>query len=447
MTALAIMAASAGCGESVSDTKAAKADTTAAKTEAGSSEAASTEAGSKAAEGAGSIKVWVSSGAEDDTYREMFTKMESELGLEINDEYYPKDELDSKMQVAPVVGDAPDMIIADYLQIPSYYEAGMIANLDDRIPAELKGDMLQSIVDESTYDGHMITTAQFDAGMALWANKSMLEEAGVRIPVSYKDAWDKAEFEDALKKLKDSGVEYPIYIRQNKPSSLYFTYMPVLASFGGDYVDRDTMLTKGVLDSEETVAAYSYITWLEEQGYMNGACDYEDAFYGRKESALALLGHWKYTDHVTNLGDDAILVPIPDFGHGVFTCSGSTVWAMTTAADENGTADAVWSVIEAGLQPEYINQITDFNGAIPSRKSVLDAKDELKEGGRLYLYREQLEAGISVLRPLTPAHMTIYSAMESATSDIIGGADAAEALADAADSIDEIIVENEWNLK
>ena len=447
MTALAIMAASAGCGESVSDTTAAKADTTAAKTEAGSSEAASTEAGSKAAEGAGSIKVWVSSGAEDDTYREMFTKMESELGLEINDEYYPKDELDSKMQVAPVVGDAPDMIIADYLQIPSYYEAGMIATLDDRIPAELKGDMLQSIVDESTYDGHMITTAQFDAGMALWANKSMLEEAGVRIPVSYKDAWDKAEFEDAMKKLKDSGVEYPIYIRQNKPSSLYFTYMPVLASFGGDYVDRDTMLTKGVLDSEETVAAYSYITWLEEQGYMNGACDYEDAFYGRKESALALLGHWKYTDHVTNLGDDAILVPIPDFGHGVFTCSGSTVWAMTTAAEENGTADAVWSVIEAGLQPEYINQITDFNGAIPSRKSVLDAKDELKEGGRLYLYREQLEAGISVLRPLTPSHMTIYSAMESATSDIIGGADAAEALADAADSIDEIIVENEWNLK
>lgn len=450
ITALALLAAT-GCGESVSDTGAAKTDTAAAKTEAGSAaagntEAGSTEAGSQAAGEAGSIKVWVSSGAEDDTYRDMFTKMETELNIQINDEYYPKDELDSKIQVAPVVGDAPDMIIADYLQIPSYYEAGMIETLEDRIPAEIKDDLLQSIVDESTYDGHMVSTAQFDAGMALWANKSMLEEAGIRIPASYKDAWDKAEFEDALAKLKANGVEYPIYIRQNKPSSLYFTFMPVLASFGGDYVNRDTMLTEGVLDSEETIAAYSYITWLEEQGYMNGACDYEDAFYGRKESALALLGHWKYTDHVTNLGDDAILVPIPDFGHGVFTCSGSTVWAMTTAATENGTADAVWSVMEAGLQPEYINQITDFNGAIPSRKSILNTKEELKEGGRLYLYREQLEAGISVLRPLTPAHMTIYSAMESATSDIIGGADAAESLKDASESIDEIIVENEWNL-
>ena len=37
--------------------------------------------------------------------------------------------------------------------------------------------------------------------------------------------------------------------------------------------------------------------------------------------------------------------------------------------------------------------------------------------------------------------------MESATSDVIGGADAAEALKTASESIDEIIIENEWNLE
>lgn len=444
VSVLALAAAMSGCGKKATDSV-----TTAAQSEAESKETGSNEAGSKETSGkaAGNIKVWISSGAEDDTYREMFKKMETTMNIEINDEYYPKDELDSKMQVAPVVGDAPDMIIADYLQMPSYYEAGMIELLDNRMPDDMKSDLLQSIVDESTYDGHLISTAQFDSGMALWANKSMLEAAGIRIPTSYKEAWNKAEFEDALAKLKANGVKYPLYIRQNKPSSLYFTYMPVVASFGGDYVNRDTMLTEGALDSKETVAAYSYITWLEEQGYINGAADYEDGFYGRKESALALLGHWKYKDHVTNLGDDAILVPIPDFGHGVYTCSGSVVWAMTSAATKNGTADTVWSLMEEALKPEYINQITDFNGAIPSRKSILDSKQELQKGERLYLYREQLEAGISVLRPLTPAHMTIYSAMEAAASDIIGGADAAEVLKDTSKSIDDIIVENGWSLK
>lgn len=404
---------------------------------------AQTSSGSTA--GATTIKVWVSSGAEDDVYRETFDKMETELGITINDEYYPKDELDSKLQVAPVVGDAPDLIVADYLQMPAYYEAGMIQPVDEYISDELKSDLLQSVIDESTYDGKMISTAQFDSGMAMWANKSMLEAAGVRIPTSYTEAWTKEEFEDALAKLKANGVEYPLYIRQNKPSSLYYTYMPVIASFGGDYVNRDTMLATGTLDSAETVAAFDYISWLCDEGYMNPACDYEDGFYGRKESAIALLGHWKYTEHVDALGDDAIIIPIPDFGNGVFTCTGSTVWAMTTAAVDNGVADAVWSVMEKSMDPEYITLVTDFNGAIPSRYTVMEADPELQEGGRLYLYREQLEANIVVLRPLTPAHMTIYSAMESVFADVIAGADASEALSSAAQSIDDIIVENGWN--
>ncbi|MEA5105930.1 MAG: extracellular solute-binding protein [Sphaerochaeta associata] len=393
-----------------------------------------------------SMKVWVSSGAEDTVYKTLFTEMEKELGAEIVDEYYPKDELDSKLQVAQVVGDAPDMIIVDYLQIPAYYETGLVAPLDSRISKDLLSDLIPSVVAESTYDGKLVSVAQFDAGMGLWANKSMLEKAGVRIPTSYKNAWSKAEFEDALKKLKDSGVKSPIYIRQNKPSSLYFTYMPVLASFGGDYVNRKTMLAKGTLDSEETIAAYDYMSYLMKQGYLDGSVDYENAFFGRKESALALIGHWKYTDHVTNLGDDAIVIPTPDFGKGVFTCSGSTVWAMTTTATENGSADLVWKVLEKSLDPKYMRMVTDFNGAIPSRKSVMDTVTELQKGGRLYIYREQLEAGISVLRPLTPAHMTIYTAMQNATADILFGADARSTLVQTAKEIDEVILENGWNL-
>ncbi len=403
------------------------------------------EGNEASASAATSIKVWISSGAEDDVYRSLFDKVEAKLNVTIKDEYYPKDELDTKLKVAPVVGDVPDMIVVDYLQVPAYYEAGLIDDLSSRISAELKADLLPSVVDESTYDGKLVSVAQFDSGMALWANKSMLEHAGIRIPTSYTEAWTKAEFEDALAKLKADGVPYPLYIRQNKTSSLYFTYVPLLASFGGDYVDRNTMLAEGTLDSPETIAAYSYISWLIENGYVDPACDYENGFYGRKENAISLLGHWKYTDYVKGLGDDAIILPVPDFGQGVYTCSGSTVWSMTTAAKENGTADLVWKVMENALQPENIKMVTDFNGAIPSRMSVMDEVPALQKGGRLYLYREQLEAGRSILRPLTPAHMTFYTAMQNANFDIINGADAGDTLRKAAKEIDEVIIENGWN--
>ncbi|QQO07520.1 sugar ABC transporter substrate-binding protein [Breznakiella homolactica] len=395
--------------------------------------------------GDSTVKIWISAGAEDNIYRDMFRQISADTGISIKDEYYPKDELNNKLQLAPVVGDAPDVIVLDGLDVAYYYDVGMIENIDSRVSPDLRRDLMQSVIDESTYDGKLHAVAQFDSGMAMWANKSMLQKAGVRIPVSYKEAWNKAEFEDALAKLKASGVKFPLYIRQNNPSSLYFTYLPVVRSFGGDFLNRNTMLAEGTLNGQNTVAAYRYMAWLGDQGYMNPLCDYEDGFYGRKESALSLVGHWKYTDHVNGLGDDAILVPIPDFGHGVFTGSGSVVWVMSTSATENGKADASWKVMEAALQPKYINMVTDFNGAIPSRLSILNSKDEFKPGARLYLYREQLEAGISYLRPLTPAHMTIWSAVRDATTDILVGEDAQKALDDAARSTDAIIKENGWN--
>ena len=36
------------------------------------------------------VKVWISSGAEDDIYREMFDKIEGDLNITITDEYYSK---------------------------------------------------------------------------------------------------------------------------------------------------------------------------------------------------------------------------------------------------------------------------------------------------------------------------------------------------------------------
>ena len=80
-----------------------------------------------------SIKVWVSSGSEDEVYKKVFDNLEASLGITVVDEYYPKDELDQKLQVSPIVGDTPDMIICDYLMIPSYYEAGLIMPIESHI--------------------------------------------------------------------------------------------------------------------------------------------------------------------------------------------------------------------------------------------------------------------------------------------------------------------------
>ena len=91
-----------------------------------------------------SIKVWVSSGSEDGVYKKVFDNLEASLGITVVDEYYPKDELDQKLQVSPIVGDTPDLIVCDYLMVPSYYEAGLIKSIEDHISDSLKEDLMPS---------------------------------------------------------------------------------------------------------------------------------------------------------------------------------------------------------------------------------------------------------------------------------------------------------------
>ena len=204
------------------------------------------------------VTAWISDGAETVIYTSMFDDFNSKHDdIQVDYQFFAQDELLNKLQTAPIVGDTPDLIVIDGLQIPYFQDLGMIACLDNYIDEDMKNDVLPSVWSEVTYDGGLYGVAQFDSGMAMWTRKSILEKIGARIPTSYKDAWTVEEFEDILAKCKEIGYEYPLYIRQNKTSSLYFTWMAVIASFGGDYLNRDTMLATGTMDGENTVAAIS----------------------------------------------------------------------------------------------------------------------------------------------------------------------------------------------
>ncbi|MBQ9326832.1 MAG: extracellular solute-binding protein [Clostridia bacterium] len=395
------------------------------------------------------VVVWATDGAETVVYTQMFEDFNANhTDIQVDFQPFPQDELLNKLSTADVVGDTPDVIIIDGLQIPYYQDLDMIACIDEYVTDEMKQDVLPSIWAENTYDGKIYGVAQFDSGMGMWTRRSVLESLGVRIPVSYKEAWTVEEFEEILQKAKDAGYAYPLYIRQNKVTSLYFTWMPIIASYGGDFLNRDTMTATGALDSEGTIKAYDWMKKMIDAGFINPACDYEDAFFGREEALFSMLGHWKYSDHVGAFGDDAIIVPMPDFGGGVYTCSGSTVVVMTQKTVDDGKGDLAWTVIDAIMSPEYIGMVCAVNGGVPARSSVMDTMPEWQEGGRLYLYREQLEAGISYLRPITPAHATVYNAVANVVTDILAGTgEPADLLHAAAADVDEIIYENGWNIE
>jgi multiple sugar transport system substrate-binding protein len=396
------------------------------------------------------IKLWHHGGPENeaDANREQVKRF-NELQDEIEVEYVEQpggavagSGYNDAVNAAAVAGDMPCILDLDGPNLYNYAWAGFTIPLDGYISDDLRADLLPSLIDQGTYKGQIYAIGQYDSGLSIVGRRSLLEKAGVRIPTSIDDAWTLEEFNDALAKLQAlDDVEYAIDLKMNYGAGEWFTYgfSPVVQSFGGDLIDRETYMTaEGFLNGPEAVAAMTWLKGLFEQGYaiVSPPDDYE---FVNGKAALGWVGHWMTTAYYEAFGDDMVIIPMPDFGTGAVTGMGSWAWSISSQCDN---PEAAWAYLEFALQPDEILAITNENGAVPGRFSALEMSDLFGEGGRLNIFVQQLESGVAVPRPVTPGYPAITSAFYTAMDNIIKGGDVQAELDAAVDKIDQDIADN-----
>jgi multiple sugar transport system substrate-binding protein len=346
------------------------------------------------------------------------------------------------VNAAAVAGDLPCVLDLDGPNLYNYAWAGYLRPLDDIMGEELKADLLPSLIDQGTYDGRIYAIGQYDSGLAIVGRRSLLEAAGVRIPTSTADAWTFDEFTDALDKLLELGeTQWALDLKLNYGAGEWFTYgfSPIVQGFGGDLIDRETyMSAEGVVNGEEAVAALTFLQGLVQDGYVNPAPP-DDNDYVNGNAALGWVGHWMTTDYYDAFGDDMVIIPMPNFGVRQATGMGSWAWSITSQCDQ---PEAAWAFMEYLLTPEQILVTTNQNGAVPGTSTALEMSELYGEGGRLNVFVQQLEQGIAVPRPITPAYPAITSAFYQAVDDILKGADVQSELDTVADAIDADVEAN-----
>jgi multiple sugar transport system substrate-binding protein len=342
------------------------------------------------------------------------------------------------VQNVAVTGTLPCLLELDGPFVAEFAWPGYLQPLDKFISPAMRRDLLPSIIAQGTYDGHLYSLGQFDSGLGLWANRRYLAAAGVRIPTVSRP-WSLTEFEYVLDKLtRVDGVDYPLNLAVYTGTSEFYpyAYLPILAGFGGDFIDRSNYrAARGVLDGPQSVAAMKrFQSWFRKD-WTRAVFDRNDDFEKGK-NALAWTGHWKYASFKEALGDDLILLPLPDFGHGLKTGMGSWSWSITsTCADPAGA----WAVLSHLMSTDEVLRMSNANGAVPARKSAL-ARSKLYGSHRpLEVFAQQLFSGAGIPRPATPGYGTISKAFAKATSAIIAGEDVQAELTRAARTIDEDI--------
>ncbi|NEP60483.1 MAG: sugar ABC transporter substrate-binding protein [Symploca sp. SIO2G7] len=390
------------------------------------------------------IQVWAHSGpqAERQTIeRQVKSFNASQQDITVELKFLPEGSYNSQVQAAAVSGDLPDVLEFDGPFVYNYVWQGNLIPLDGFLTAELRQDLLPSIIKQGTYQNCLYSLGTFDSGLGLYGNRSKLQAAGVRIPQGNEDAWTAEEFQEILATLAQQDPDGQILDLKLNYRGEWFTYgfSPIIQSPGGDLINRrDYQSAEGVLNGKPAVAAMQELqSWLQ-QGYVDPNID--DAAFTEGRVALSWVGHWAYQDYLKAVGDDLVLLPLPNFGEGSKTGQGSWNWGITSKSLNPKTA---MQFLEFLLQTDEVLAMTNANGAVPGTKTAIAQSPLYAEGGPLRLFSSQLLTGKSIPRPQTPAYPVITSVFQQAFADIRHGTDVETALNKAAAAIDEDIEDNE----
>jgi multiple sugar transport system substrate-binding protein len=340
----------------------------------------------------------------------------------------------------------PDVYEFDGETAAALNYAKKLAPLDGLVPdAVFKGE-LSSVVAEGTIDGKNYSVSQYDSGLALYGNKAMLAAAGVTdIPTTIEAAWTADEFTAVLDKLaaKTKGGKALDLKEQYAGTWPGYAFTPVVNSAGQPLVKAGKAV--GALNDPAVAAALTKVaSWRK---YVDPNAD-DKAFTG-KRVGLAWVGHWAYPDNKKALGNDLVVIPLPDFGNGTKSGQGSHSWGLGAAS---ANKEAGGKFLEFIMQDKWVDQITQANGAVPANTSVLNASKLYGPGGDLYLYGQQLAktcgsadptpACVTVPRTISPAWPVINKQFSDAFWAVYGGADAQKELDKAAKAIDQDAADN-----
>lgn len=436
----------AGCGSSkaksstATTVKAATATTNASTTPA----AAGGGCDGKLPSGTTTLDVWYHQGeqADADLMKQMATSFNSsQTDVKVNLKEIPGADYASTVKGAAAAKQLPGVLDADSSYAFNYAWSGALQPIESCIPAALKSDLLPSIVSGGSWAGHQWGVGLVDSGVALYASKKALTKAGVRIPTGYSDAWTATEFDDVLAKLKTAGFVKPLDVWKNigKGEFYPYAYAPLIWSAGGDLIDRTSYKTAGgVLNSPASVKALTEFQNYFKNGYVDDNTDTNAFLSGR--SALSWVGFWQYAPFKKALGDDLLVLPLPNYGTKPAGAQGSWQWTMTKGVDP----DVAWKWMAYTMSADNVAAMAKANSGVPALQSVLAKNDLYGPSGGLALIGEALAKGYSVARPPHPAYATISGAVAQAFQDAIDGKDPKAALDAAVKTIDDDLKANNY---
>lgn len=353
-------------------------------------------------------------------------------------ESFPQESYNDSVTAAALAGNLPCIIDVDGPVMPNWAWSGYMQPLEideGRIETFLPGT-------KGEWNGQLYSIGLWDAAVALVTRQSTLDELGLRTP-TLETPWTREEFMAALDAAKASGsYDYAFDPGMAWTGEWYpYAFSPLLQSFGGDIVDRETYQTADdALNGDAAIAFGEWWQTLFTDGYAQASQDPadRDTGFANGKYAFSWNGNWAALSALDAF-DDTVFLPAPDFGNGGIIGAASWQFGVSATCDHPDGASAF---IEFALQDKYLAEFSNQTGLIPATPGAAAMTENYREGGPLAVFFD-LSKEQALVRPVTPGYVVAAKVFEKALADIANGADVIDTLDAAVDEIDSDIENNQ----
>lgn len=337
---------------------------------------------------------------------------------------------EDKISTAASSNSLPDLLSMDGPNVANYADSGIIIPIDEYV--EEKEAFVDSAIVQGTFDGKLYSVGPTESTVAVFYNKKMLEDAGIKPPQKLEDAWTWDEFYDAAKKLTNPDKEiYGVNWTLDYGEWIIYFSAPFLWSNGAEFISKDAKTANDYVNSPKAVEALTYLQKFTKEKLVN--LQPKPTEFEEGNAAMMVMGSWEWNK----------LKDYPD-----------TEWGITYfPKSPNGevvspSGDWTWGLSSSSEHPEEAAKLLNF---LTSKDAVVRlANDENKPASRKDSFEEMEgwnEFPLSVLkdqalntahpRPLTSSYPVLTQKYGEAVHNIFLGADVKQELDKVAKAYEE----------
>ena len=362
--------------------------------------------------------------------------------FEVQVQDFPQEAYNDSVQGAAASNDLPCILDVDGPIMPNWAWNGWM------VPTGLTDADVENFLPTTVgrYQDEIYSVGYWDATTLMYTRKSILDKYGIRVP-TVDEPWTAEEFAAAEKKIADSGDFKNVVDYGPGWTGEWWSYAfgPLLQSFGGDLINRDTYESaEGVLNGPE---ALEFATWFQDQftqGYAPKSNSADRTEFLDGKAAIQYNGNWGYAQNIEKY-DDLVLAPAPDLGEGSVSGAGSWQYGLSKNCSDQQLEGGL-EYLKFSLDDKYVAMFSDANALIPATTTAAEQTTKGLYGpGQPLEVATEIAANYAVVRPQTPAYLVISQVFEKQLQDIVNGKDPQEGLDQMVSEIDSDIASAGYN--